>query len=138
MLFVTVSQVIFWASYAAMPLIAIICLIVALVMGVEPEMKVLAVFTLICVLAQAIYSVILLRGAMAGQIMAWHDRCICYEVIQRRMERYNVPNITKLTEDHLNTLSKELTKEDGSFEETEDERKIAKDYLDMLAQPYME
>ena len=54
------------------------------------------------------------------------------------MERYNVPNITKLTEDHLNTLSKELTKEDGSFEETEDERKIAKDYLDMLAQPYME
>ena len=49
-----------------------------------------------------------------------------------------MPNITKLTEDHLNTLRRELTKEDGSFEETEDERKIAKDYLDMLAQPYME
>lgn len=97
MFFVTLSQIVFYASYAVMPLIAIICLIVALAMGVEPEIRVLAWFTLICVLLQAGYSMFLLRGAMAGQIMAWHERCICYDIIQRRMERYNVPKIKKLT-----------------------------------------
>ncbi len=103
-------------------MLAIGCLTGALATGIEPEMRVLAVFSLVCILVQACYSVYLLRGVMAGQIQAWHERCLCYEIVTRRMERYQVPRIKKLKQEHIDKLLEPLKKSDGSFEETEKER----------------
>ena len=71
MLFVGAYKIFFWVSFAVLPTLASICLITAFTMGLEPELQVLAVFTFICILSTAVYSVILIREAMLSQIGEW-------------------------------------------------------------------
>ena len=76
----------FWVSYVAFPIVAIICLIVALVIGLKPEMRLLAVYILLCVFGQGLEGFRWMRAMLAGLSYEMTNKCGQLEVVGKRMD----------------------------------------------------
>ena len=124
---VRLKNINFWASYVAAPIIAIICLVVALVIGLKPEMRLLAVYILLCVFGQGVEGFRLMRSMLVGLSYAMIDKCDQLEVVGKRMDKLGFDrSYMRLPEDKIDALRAPL---DG---ETDDEKELASYYLDIL------
>ena len=124
---VRMKNINFWVSYVAFSIIAIICLIVALVIGLNAEMRLLAVYILLCVFGQGVEGFRLMRSMLVGLTYAMTDKCDQLEVVGKRMDKLGYDkSYMRLPEDKIDALRSPL---DG---ETDDEKKMASDYLDIL------
>ena len=72
---VRLKNIMFWMSYVAFPIIVIICLAVALLIEMEPEMRLLAIYILLCLLGQCILSVLTMRPMLFNLSMMMRDKC---------------------------------------------------------------
>ena len=124
---VRMKNINFWVSYVAFSIIAIICLIVALVIGLNAEMRLLAVYILLCVFGQGVEGFRLMRSMLVGLTYAMTDKCDQLEVVGKRMDKLGYDkSYMRLPEDKIDALRSPL---DG---ETDEEKKMASDYLDIL------